>query len=583
MEEENYNVVKNMFTRHSARVLTTVKTLVAQDIMLNIVAQFSYKLKLRKTTKILWWFFINSSKKMMNTDNTIDSIYKYLNFYKYEIDKEDFVFQLKSHPDFPSILSFSDALSFLNIRNKVFSIRKERIVDLPTEFVALLKNREELDFFFIKKEDQYKSVNKTQKVSLNENQINERWGEIVIIIEPSKNEESTKINRSNGIMIWIIALTFILLPFVFISKELVSNYLLLFNIIGIILSIEAIKIERGLHSIVSNKLCNSFKNSSCEKVINSRDNALKNIKFGYLSGLFFLGQSLFLLLETVGSNNLSGYISVSIVVFLAIFPITLYSIYFQKYIAKTWCPICLLIIGTVYLKLFCLLLIKGTFDISFWNMCFFIISYSIIGIFIFLIQSYTDKLKKLKENEIRQNRIIRNYYFFKNYLIGNHNLQFEKQNIILGNRKSLKQISIVTSPFCKYCESSHLIIDDILSKYGEFINVSIRFNFYDDSGDDLKKFLLRMNEIYYINGEKEFKKALDFWFDRKDIDLWFNNFGKPIGTIHDSSLLDVANENIEKNLNFTPYIFLNGYPFPREYDISDLKYMIPDWIEDFDV
>ena len=48
-----------------------------------------------------------------------------------KLNKEEFLFQFRSHPDYPSILAFSDTLNFMGIKNDAYEIDKADWHDLP--------------------------------------------------------------------------------------------------------------------------------------------------------------------------------------------------------------------------------------------------------------------------------------------------------------------------------------------------------------------------------------------------------------------------------------------------------------------
>jgi hypothetical protein len=66
-------------------------------------------------------------------------LYQYLEKEELSIDKTEFDFQIKSHPNYPSLLSIIDTLSFFNIENGVLDVSTSEIELLPNRFVALLE------------------------------------------------------------------------------------------------------------------------------------------------------------------------------------------------------------------------------------------------------------------------------------------------------------------------------------------------------------------------------------------------------------------------------------------------------------
>ena len=77
---------------------------------------------------------------------------------KIYIDKEEFVFQIQSHPSYPSLLAISDTLTFFNVENAALNISFEEIDLLPDNFIALLTEINDKptlikDLYCIKKEN----------------------------------------------------------------------------------------------------------------------------------------------------------------------------------------------------------------------------------------------------------------------------------------------------------------------------------------------------------------------------------------------------------------------------------------------
>ena len=62
-------------------------------------------------------------------------LYQYLHKEKINIDKKEFEFQIKFHPDYPSFLTLVDTLSFLNIYNLSIDFLKNIILALIDPFV----------------------------------------------------------------------------------------------------------------------------------------------------------------------------------------------------------------------------------------------------------------------------------------------------------------------------------------------------------------------------------------------------------------------------------------------------------------
>ena len=72
--------------------------------------------------------------------------YNYLFYYLEKegitIDKTEFLFQIQSHPNYPTLLSITDTLSFFNIDNGALRVEAIDIDLLPNRFIALLDEEE---------------------------------------------------------------------------------------------------------------------------------------------------------------------------------------------------------------------------------------------------------------------------------------------------------------------------------------------------------------------------------------------------------------------------------------------------------
>ncbi len=163
-------------------------------------------------------------------------------------------------------------------------------------------------------------------------------------------------------------------------------------------------------------------------------------------------------------------------------------------------------------------------DISIWFfasqlLAFFV--FSIVVGLIYLLKPVFIEKKEFKDKYIKQLRFVRNYEVFKNTLLKSDTQFFEKEFIVLGNSESKKKISIVTSPFCGFCKDAHHLLDDIISRFGENITISIRFNYDENSDTKTKDFFLRLTEIYVEKGSEHFMQSLKNWFENKNLDTWF--------------------------------------------------------------
>ena len=135
----------------------------------------------------------------MPFNSELEAVCSYAQSQNIKIDKEEFKFQVETHPNFPSLLAFTDALTFFNIPNIALKLPFEEIEKLDNSFVALLKNENQSQTFYYVTRDgnfySFKKNNKTKKLTKEE--IKKQWLEIVLLAEDSENHQEKNNSKTN--------------------------------------------------------------------------------------------------------------------------------------------------------------------------------------------------------------------------------------------------------------------------------------------------------------------------------------------------------------------------------------------------
>ncbi|WP_431242218.1 DsbA family protein [Flavobacterium sp. P21] len=193
------------------------------------------------------------------------------------------------------------------------------------------------------------------------------------------------------------------------------------------------------------------------------------------------------------------------------------------------------------------------------------------------------KQKELKEFQLTGNRFMRNYEIFKNTLISKDWVDLPNSSIILGNKESKTEITIITNPFCGHCGKAHKNLDKILTANKDSLKIKILINVDLDTLDDgSKAFLRSLMFIYFEKGNDIFVQALSYWFETRNLVDWAKEYS---GQSFDSDKIDsiYKQQNLwckTNDFNFTPAIFINGYLYPKTYNRENLKFFINEIIED---
>jgi uncharacterized membrane protein len=279
-------------------------------------------------------------------------IFYYLKKENININQNEFNFQIQSHPDYPSLLSISDTLSFFKINNIATRIENEKgIIDtLPDNLISLIDDKESghVLAFVEKKKIGYQYTKDDKAISISNDEFNEQFANIILIAKKPENE-IIKSENKNTLFFSLPVLTLIYLSSIFLGGFYISS--LIFFILaglGVYLSAEAISHEFGINTKLSSAVCNITTSSNCDAVINSTKNKfLKVFSFSELSITFFVAQLLAFLFLSM-ANLIPEFYRLTLVSLLFSLPLTVYSIYLQKFVAHKWYPICLAIIVLLY-------------------------------------------------------------------------------------------------------------------------------------------------------------------------------------------------------------------------------------------
>lgn len=514
-------------------------------------------------------------------------LFSYLEKEKIDIDKDEFIFQIQSHPYYPSLLSISDTLNFLNVDNIAVKVNSDEIDKLPTRFVCLLSNENfESKLFFVEKRgDNYLCIDDKKTKTLSKSELANNWKEIVLIAEKQEIEKNIKTQKYFTLFPIVTVVLFFAVLFT-LNSNLNIILFILFPILGILLSIGALKDLFGTKSELINKFCNITSATSCETIIkSSKWKIFKFVNFSDLSITFFsfqfLGLFYFLVL-----NDITSFFSFQAILIYISIPIILSSLYFQKFIEKKWCPICLLIISVIIGELIYIILNNITItSITISSILSLIFIYLLTTTFWFTLKKTLQNLKELKEFQFKANRFMRNYEVFKNNLKKNKISFFPNTPIVLGNKNSKLVITIISNPFCGYCEKAHSILNSILEKHQDNLQINIILKTDINSENETNQLFFRtLLDMYISHDEKVFLDALAQWFNIKNVNDWLKDYKiKSIDLASLDSYYNIHNEWCwNNNFTYTPAIFINEYEYPNTYDRDTLEFFINEIIEDTD-
>ncbi|NER14795.1 thioredoxin domain-containing protein [Leptobacterium flavescens] len=499
------------------------------------------------------------------------------------IDSQDLKLQLLAHPDYPSLKSITDTLDYFKIENIAASIPKEYLDQLPEHFLTLVGTEEGKQLVMVSRHPSntririYSDKGHKEKIQLED--FEPRWGPTIIAIEPQKPELDKKIKRiSNFKLVGGLLIVASLFLYGWNNFELIPVLYYLLSFGGAYLSFLIAREEMGLNTANIVKLCTKYSNTSCSDVIKSNGAklfglvSLSDMAISYSATLI-----LFLLFNGYQNSILMSIGALSV-------PVLIYSVFYQWYSVKKWCLLCLGIAAVIVTQ-FSLTLIGNTpFYLPVKEVSFFVFAFA-ASLFLWT------RLKPLiKENHsLRSARIDfmkfkRNLELFtglltKKALVKDDKIYDSGSLISFGNPKAPLKIIAITNPLCGFCKASFQTYTSLLDTHAEDIHISFVFNVnYQSENNEGTQISHRLLEKFFLEDEEKCLDAFKEWFQDRNIASWQKKFGisKKLTYKH---LLEAQSEWCKANsINYTPATVINGYYFPKEYEIKDLGLFIDELI-----
>ena len=174
-------------------------------------------------------------------------LFDYLKKEQITIDQNEFVFQLKSHPETDSLLAISDTFSFFGIKNIATQISNEDLVHLPDRFIALIKEESTPFLAFIERvEIGFRYTHKVKPITIAHEKFETMFQNIVLIAEQEETESKVIKNNKRDLILTIV-LVLVYLVTVFINGFSWLLFVLISLLaFGVYLSVESLSHEFGI-------------------------------------------------------------------------------------------------------------------------------------------------------------------------------------------------------------------------------------------------------------------------------------------------------------------------------------------------
>lgn len=518
---------------------------------------------------------------MKERDNTVIAVQKAIRYYGIPVSDTSISENLKSHPEYPSLKSICDVLNEWEITNYPVRMNKQELLETDSPFIAHLVDGGETLVFVekISVDGRVKYFDDNNKAkSIESDEFFKQHSGVCVLLDPvegageedySAKKQIISLERGLPYIAGLAALLFIVYSIQIYAASVVNNYLFLGLIItklsGLILSIFLTIKDLDLGNNLVDKLCNFNKKANCSSLLNTT--ASKVFAWVHWSdmGLIYFSSGLLFLL---GFPGLDGLKLLAIFSFLAL-AYVFYSIYYQAFVAKVWCPLCLgiqaVFIAEGLLTFNTLLPLQMSWSAF--------APFAVIGFIIsFVVVLYKDYFKTKiisQQQKIGYLKFKRIPSVFLNLLKKSTKIPFRmnQEVLVFGDKSASAEITAFFSLTCKPCQKAFTELKELLFLKDLRVNLvfslkeSDRFfmsniAYYHDLNDSRK--MLQLLEGWYEGSNEDRSSLLKKSLDKSDMKRFFDMRAGHSQIFHEADIAE------------TPSIFANGRFLPKEYEVKDL-------------
>lgn len=516
-------------------------------------------------------------------DNTVGIIQRAFRYFKIPVMKSSVKEALKSHSAYPAFKSICDSLNEWNIENYPLKYPVDEILDIKAPYIVHFKDGGGQIGFVTKIENDnitYYESYENKRVTDTKKYL-ERCSGAVILINPDeksgepdfrKKWQDDMISKAILPLLCFAFSFFIFLSFFnnFASIEAPGNKikltLALTKSAGIILSLLLVLHEFKVHLSLTEKLCHLNKATNCNTVLHDKASKLFGW-FGWADAgfIYFSGGLLFLL----QNPNVAGFSLLAVLSALSV-PYPLFSVYYQGFVLKKWCPMCLGVQLILVIEFILLLPQFSVLSFSFEAISQLLLTFLFISLIYTLFILFT---KERLSDELHHHQLL----VFKkntdilNFLLMNqphYEIPVTENSLVFGDKHAPFKITAFLSLHCSHCAKAFEKIRNILNS-----GVSVSINIVLLTSDN--KMLPTLYNYLYEGKEEDALKLLDQWYNADSSSRTRISEDKCMLEDEDlSGRVNEGNKQLFKDFNVfgTPTFFINGYKLPSQYEIDDMRY-----------
>lgn len=518
---------------------------------------------------------------------------KIINFYKSILNSLKIHYSTSQVQAFvekqPKAITFTSIQDFLyrcDIDSRGVSLgKKERIDKLPFPFIAIYNQQW---IIVTGSSDSVQivgsvleissDINSHKEISINKDEFIAKWNGVALLIDTSnstqdkeqllatnkKTEKILSVKKS----ILLICLGCLLTLSIYhnpFSDKWWFYLLLLVNCIGTFICYLLLQKQVHVSNKVSDKLCGLIKQAHCEDVtMSSGGNIMGLLTLSELGFAFFTVNLICLIISPILLDSLC-------LIAYSVIPFSFWSIWYQKFKAKSWCTLCLFVIVLMWSQGVIYIFDSHNAEISYGSL-YGIIVLGCLYMISVLATNYTmskiEHTTMLKSSEANYNQLKSDCRVIRSIMGGRQKFDISEDNcsvLIFGDKTAKTTITVFSNPYCSPCAQLHKQIE-----YYPGNNVKVQYvlTYFTKELSIANKYIIACYNQY---GPKQTWDILSKWYNKgkeRSVDF-FTNMNLEI----DQNVISEfeKHEKWIKQASFigTPTILINGTEIVWPYDIDN--------------
>lgn len=487
------------------------------------------------------------------------------------------------HPYKYTMYGLNQMLSQYAINSEALKLdNKDELLKLQVPFIAEFAN----DLVIVKSITKYNVGYEwyDENINLKFEEFKDQCTGVVLLAYPdSKSKEPNYWNhfkqvltkKIEDLLIGLVLVTLI----AYLSWENMKHFNLLqianvvLGVMGAFVSYLIIKKSLRIESKSADRLCSVFKKQSCNDILETSAAKLFNrYGWGQIGFAYFISNLITILLFPLFAYNYIPLISIMALVY------PIWSIWYQKYKAKSWCPLCLIIQMILILQgVIGIMLFSSMFN-PFYNATHLTI---IILPFVYIITSLTTcKVSELykKANELENMESKFKLLKYRKEIIDKmfetqraHDNSSASSRLIFCLRNTPQyRVTVFSNPYCNPCANIHKKIEDL---YLAGCEIQYVLTFFSKELSTTNRYIYASYEQY---GAERTWKLLSEWYaggKSKHEKFFKNDLNIETSFVKEEFEAHYAwKRNTE--FNATPTILFNGKELPDIYNIEDILFIV---------